>query len=70
MSITGRLYIDASGDLAQQPAEDFLGAIGAVTSNNMPALQQLSLDQLQEVDLFGRSTVMLAAMFSNWPALA
>lgn len=60
--------MNASGHLAQQPA--FSGAIAAVTSNNIPALQQLSLNQLQEVDLFGRSAVMLAAMLSNWPALA
>ena len=68
MATSGCLYIHASGHLAQRPA--FSGAIAAVTSNNIPALQQLSLNQLQEVDLYGRSAVMLAAMLSNWAALA
>lgn len=67
---SGRLYVDADGKLAKQTIKSCPGVVGPVTSNDMTALQHMTLQQLQETDPFGCSAVMLAALYCNWDALS
>ena len=66
---TGRLYINAGGEVAKQIIKQVPGVVGAVASNNVASLQQLSQEQLQETDCLGRSAAMLAAHYRSWEAL-
>lgn len=67
---TGRLYMESDGRLAMQTIEHFPGVIGAITSYNMIALKHLPVEELQDVDFLGRSSIMLAALYRNFKALA
>lgn len=66
---TGRLYINAAGEVAKQTTKQIPGIVGAVACNNVAVLQQLSQEQLQETDCLGRSAAMLAALYRSWEVL-
>lgn len=66
---TGLLCIGPDGHLVKLTIKKCPGVVGAVTRDDLAALEQLSSEQLQESDSFGRSAIMLAAMYRSWNSL-
>ncbi len=66
---TGRLYADQNGLLDRQTIKQCPGIAGAAACNDMTMLQSLSVEQVQARDGFGRTAVMLAALFNSWAVL-
>ena len=65
----GLLCMGPDGNLVKLTIKNCPGVMGAVTRDDVAALEQLSHDQLQESDAFGRSAIMLAAMYRSWNSL-
>lgn len=63
------MYVNQNGIVARQTIKLCPGIAGAAAQNDVAKLQSVLAEQVVAQDGFGRTAVMLAALFNSWDVL-